>query len=87
MDANSYNAANPNADAVPNAPIPGADDNQRVLGRQLPSGAIRGNQVIAGTLVIIDPTTKLNRILVGLLPDGTYGEVISKTGIDVYTVF
>lgn len=31
--------------------------------------------------------TGTNRIIIGRLPDGTHGLVISKEGIDVYTVF
>ena len=34
-------------------------------------------------ILIADPTTGLNRIIIGLLPDGTYGMAISKTGKDV----
>ncbi len=84
------------------------DDNTRILGRQIPSGNIRGNQIITGNLiinnpttnttsislsgesevmVISDPKTKIARIIIGQLPDGTFGMAISKPGIDVYTAF
>lgn len=36
---------------------------------------------------IIKDEDGINRIIFGKLPDGTYGLVISKEGIDVLTVF
>lgn len=94
--------------SVDNNPIEIQDDNQRVLGRQIPSGNIRGNQTITGSLIVnnpstnttsitlsgedqtitvTDPTTKINRILFGKLPDGTFGIAISKEGINVNDAF
>lgn len=36
---------------------------------------------------VIKDETGTNRLIFGKLPDGTYGLVISKEGIDVLTVF
>lgn len=140
----AYTTADPNANAVAPAQVGGQSDNERVLGRQIPSGNIRGDQTITGNLIINDPTTNttsltlsgadqsislgspsslvlsavnqsiligdsssptisisgltetilvtdpasgLRRIIIGMLPDGTTGLVISKPGIDVYTAF
>lgn len=38
-----------------------------------------------GRLIVTDGTN--NRIVLGLLPDGSYGLVISKPGIDVLGLF
>lgn len=38
-------------------------------------------------VIQIKDDTGTNRIILGRLPDGTYGLVISKEGIDVKTVF
>ena len=38
-----------------------------------------------GRILVNDGTN--NRIIIGLLPDGTYGIVISKPGVEVLTVF
>jgi hypothetical protein len=38
-------------------------------------------------ILIADPTTGINQIIIGLLPDGTYGMVVSNPGIDVLTLF
>jgi hypothetical protein len=40
-----------------------------------------------GYELFTDPNTGLNRIIMGQLPDGTFGMVVSKPGIDVLTVF
>lgn len=40
-----------------------------------------------GYMLFADPVTKLNNIIIGKLPDGTSGMVVSKPGIDVLTVF
>lgn len=113
---------------VENNDIGGFQDNNRVLGRQIPSGNIRGNQTITGSLIINDPTTNtsvmsfsgsnqsivignpttdpvisisgvdetiavrdpvnnITRIIIGKLPDNTYGIAISKPGEDVYAAF
>lgn len=34
-----------------------------------------------------NPNTQINQIIIGELPDGTFGMVVSKTGVDVLTVF
>lgn len=39
----------------------------------------------SGNFVVRDAT--VTRIIIGLLPDGTYGIAISKPGVDVYTAF
>lgn len=93
---------------IGNSIVGGQDDNSRILGRQIPSGNIRGNQTITGDLIINSPTsnspvisisgttnnilitdsdTAINQIVIGSLPDGTYGMVVSKSGIDVLTLF
>ena len=38
-------------------------------------------------ILITNATTGIPQIIIGLLPDGNYGMVISKPGIDVTTVF
>lgn len=38
-----------------------------------------------GYLVIYDGT--VNRLIMGVLPDGSIGMVISKEGVDVFSVF
>lgn len=38
-----------------------------------------------GRLILFDGT--VNRMIIGLLPDGTVGVVISKPGVDVFSVF
>lgn len=40
-----------------------------------------------GYILFTDPVSGLNQIIIGKLPDGTFGLVISKPGIDVLTVF
>jgi hypothetical protein len=40
-----------------------------------------------GYILFTNPTSKLNQIIIGQLPDGTFGMVISKPGIDVLNVF
>lgn len=40
-----------------------------------------------GYMLFADPVAKINQIIIGKLPDGTFGMVISKPGIDVLTVF
>lgn len=51
-----------------------------------------GNPVISisgadETFIVTDATTKLNQIIIGKLPDGTFGMVVSKPGVDVLTIF
>lgn len=38
-------------------------------------------------ITITDPKTNVKQIIIGLLPDGTYGIVVSKPGVDVLSVF
>ena len=59
----------------------------KTLPRQVSTGSQRGTQAITGNLLVVDPTTQLNRILIGQLPDGTFGIVVSKEGVDVLNVF
>lgn len=40
-----------------------------------------------GTQIFSDPKTKIKQIIIGTLPDGSHGMVISKPGVDVTTVF
>ena len=40
-----------------------------------------------GYILFTNPTSGLNQIIIGNLPDGTFGMVISKPTIDVLTVF
>jgi hypothetical protein len=40
-----------------------------------------------GYMLFADPTTGINNIIIGKLPDGTTGMVVSKPGVDVLTVF
>jgi hypothetical protein len=54
------------------------------LTTQNPVMSLLGND---GYMLFANPTNKLNQIIIGKLPDGTYGMVISKPGIDVLTVF
>lgn len=66
--------------------------------QQNSSGTLPGTTVInigqvislngnSDQITIANPTTGIKQIMMGLLPDGTYGLVISKPGIDVTTVF
>lgn len=126
QDGTSYNLANSNVNSVANNPLD-TTDSDRIYGRLISSGNIRGNQNITGTLTIVsdqtnnptislsgsdqsilvgspatpvisisgnderilvaDTTANINRIIIGKLPDGTFGMVISKTGVDVLSVF
>lgn len=40
-----------------------------------------------GYILFTSPTTKINQMIEGILPDGTVGMVASKTGIDVLSIF
>jgi len=40
-----------------------------------------------GYILFTSPTTKVNQMIAGILPDGTTGMVSSKTGIDVLSIF
>lgn len=66
--------------------------------QQNSSGTLPGTTVIkVGQVITIDgnkdyilianPSTGINQIIIGQLPDGTYGMVVSKPGIDVLTLF
>jgi hypothetical protein len=65
-------------------------------GTQIFAGTIQVNnptsnkQVISlsgsdGNFTVTDPTSGLRRILIGELPDGTFGMAVSKVGKDVIT--
>jgi hypothetical protein len=49
------------------------------------SGAITFNETQDQILVM--DSNQIPRIVIGLLPDGTYGMVVSKPGINVLNVF
>lgn len=38
-------------------------------------------------IVISNPSSTIKQMLIGKLPDGTYGMVVSQTGVDVLSVF
>jgi hypothetical protein len=38
-------------------------------------------------ILVTNPSTNINQIMMGKLPDGTYGLVVSKVGVDVTSVF
>lgn len=40
-----------------------------------------------GYILIADPSTGVNVIIIGALPDGTYGMVVAQPGVDVLTLF
>lgn len=66
--------------------------NQNITGTLTIQDTTSGNPVITldGTnlySLYADPSTKINQIIIGKLPDGTFGMVVSKTGTDVLTVF
>ena len=94
--------------SVADVPFGSQNDNIKVLGRQIPSSTIRGNQTIVGSLLInnpstntttlqfsgsdeniilTDPTTGLNRVIIGAFPSGGVGIIVSNPGIDVLTLF
>lgn len=39
------------------------------------------------TILVTDPITQINRIVIGRLPNGDYGIAVSKPGIDVLKTF
>lgn len=45
---------------------------------------INGNQ---DYILVSDPNSGIPQLIMGLLPDGTYGMVVSKPGVDVLSVF
>jgi hypothetical protein len=61
--------------------LPSADNN-RITSNQSISGGI---DTRSGNLMVRDSTHR--RIVVGQLPDGDYGMVISKSGYDVIDLF
>lgn len=77
----SYTQADSNVNAVPDTPVGGQDDNQRVLGRQIPSGNIRGDQTITGSLIINNPTTNTTTMKLSG-SDGSFVFTNPKTGIN-----
>lgn len=74
------------AASIPNNDI-GGGSTPYVVPRQTGSGNARGVQNITGYILVTDPATNVSQVIIGTLPDGTYGIVISKPGIDVITVF
>lgn len=40
-----------------------------------------------GYQLFTNPKTNVNQIIIGLLPDSTFGMVVSKPGVDVLSVF
>lgn len=54
----SYDQADPNSNAVGDAPVGGQDDNQRILARQTPSGTSRGVQQLGGPSLSADSGNK-----------------------------
>lgn len=65
---------------------------QTITGQQLVNDPTTNNPVITTsgedqTILVADPVTKLNRIVIGKLPNGDYGIAISKPGYDVLTAF
>ena len=57
----------------------------RVQPRQMPSGNNRGDFTVKGRIVVTDGT--YIRIILGLLPDGSYGLAVSKAGYNVEDAF
>lgn len=55
------------------------------------SSPVTGNSNVTisanGYQLFTNPSTQINQIIIGVLPDNTYGLVISKPGVDVLTVF
>lgn len=49
-----------------------------------PISSINGTN---GYQLFTDPTTQINQIIIGKLPDNSFGMVISKPGTDVLNVF
>lgn len=66
--------------------------NQNITGNLTINNASTNTTTItlSGTdesITITDPTTKLDRVLIGQLPDGTYGIAVSIPGQDVTKAF
>lgn len=66
--------------------------NMTIVGTLTLSDPNTNNQVIvleggAQTIIVKDPILGITRIIIGKMPDDTYGVVISKPGIDVYSAF
>jgi hypothetical protein len=104
----TISTANDTLSTVASASVGGQDDNTRILGRQIPTGSLRGTQTITGDILIKDPstnnqvislsgtnqsfnftnpTTGINQIRIGLLPDGTYNMVVTPNGVSVDSAF
>jgi hypothetical protein len=72
-----------------------AQPSDRLMPRQVGTGVARGQQQMGTTSVITNNSagrievniSNVPQIFLGALPDGTYGLVVSKTGIDVNTLF
>lgn len=91
---NVYSVADPNANNVESADLLGnqADDNQRILARQTPSGVSRGVQQLGASSLTMDSDNKrilvndgVDRVLMGDQPTFGEGFYVTKPGIDVTT--
>lgn len=65
----------------------GSNPTPYVLPRQTGTGVSRGTQTVNGLIAITDPASGVTQILMGLLPDGTFGIVVTPAGTDAYSVF
>ena len=83
-DPNTTNRAEPMPQASDQNPTRSSDGTTAITNKQDGSSGAYVSTKNA-TVKVNDGTH--NRILIGLLPDGTYGIVISKEGVDVLTVF
>lgn len=78
---------------IPDVPL--ESTSRRVIPNQIPTGIMRGVQQLGGENIVIDnPNNRIlikdgtnNRVIIGLLPDGTYGMAVSKPGNDVIAAF
>lgn len=72
-----------------------ADTTGRVLPRQVSTGVSRGSQQMGTDSVILNNSAgrlevnvnNIPQIFLGKFPDGTFGLVVSKVGVDVNTLF
>jgi len=81
-------------DSIQDIPLV-AQPSDRLMPRQVGTGVSRGQQLMGNNSVIqnnSDGRIEVNvsnvpQIFLGTLPDGTYGLVISKPGVNINTVF
>lgn len=61
------------------------------VGPSSSSGSTTANTIVLDGnndyMTVADPATGVRQIVIGKLPDGTYGMVVSKPGIDVLSLF